>query len=335
MNSRREQALVGVFVIVAVAILVATVLAVSGTFSKKGVAHRTYFKYAGGLVAGTPVRYGGFVAGRIETLRVDPRDSGRIEIDFNIGHEIPLKTDSVAKIAVLGVLGENYLELTTGTNSAPLATPGSVVKSKELIGIDDLTDMLSALAPSAEQVLKNLNERLIEMKVTLAETNDLLGPENRANIKSSLGTVNSMLTDSRPKVAATLTNVQSATGKLDPILNSVQTAADKITPLLDDVKGTIKQANDALAHVDAMITDNSPDVRATVTDTRKTLSTVSELVDSLKGTLDHNTGNIDDILANIRATTENLKELTDTLKRNPSTLIRGEIGKDRKPGDKQ
>jgi ABC-type transporter Mla subunit MlaD len=173
------------------------------------------------------------------------------------------------------------------------------------------------------------------MKVTLAEVNDLLGSENRANVKSGLATLNSMLTDLRPKLSATLDNVQASTVRLDPILKNVQTASDKITPLLDDIKVTIKQANETLAHVDSMVTDNSPDVRASVIEIRKTLTTASEVVDSLKGTLDRNTGNLDDILINIRVATQNLKELTGTLKRKPSVLIRGEIGKDRKPGDKQ
>jgi phospholipid/cholesterol/gamma-HCH transport system substrate-binding protein len=335
MNSRQEQVWVGAFVIVAVAVLVWTVLAVSGTFSKKGVPHRAYFKYASGLLPGNPVRYGGLLAGRIGTLRVDPQDSTRIEIDFTVRNEIPLKTDSVAKITSLGALGENYLEVTTGTNGAPLAPPGSVVKSKETIGIADLGDMIGALQPSAQQVLQNLNERLIEMKVTLAEVNELLGDDNRANIKAGLATLNSMLMETRPKIAKTLDNVQAATEKLEPIMTNVQTASDKISPLLDDIKGTIKQASDALAHVDTMVTENSPDVRATVIEARKTLGTASEAVDLLKNTLYRNTDNLDEILGNLRVATENIKELTDTLKRRPSLLIRGETGKDRKPGDKK
>jgi len=58
MNSTREQALVGIFVLVAAALLIGTLLAVSGAFSSGGVPHHTYFKSAGGLVpaatAGAP-----------------------------------------------------------------------------------------------------------------------------------------------------------------------------------------------------------------------------------------------------------------------------------------
>ena len=47
MNSIREQALVGIFVLVAAALLIGTILAVSGTFSSGGTPYHTYFKSAG------------------------------------------------------------------------------------------------------------------------------------------------------------------------------------------------------------------------------------------------------------------------------------------------
>jgi phospholipid/cholesterol/gamma-HCH transport system substrate-binding protein len=104
----------------AAALLIGTVLAVAGAFSRGEVAHYSYFKSAGGLVPGATVRYGGMKAGRVEAVRVDPQDPTRIEIDFSVGREVPVKTDSVAKITSLGALDENYVELGTGTKGAPL-----------------------------------------------------------------------------------------------------------------------------------------------------------------------------------------------------------------------
>ena len=91
----------------------------------------------------------------------------------------------------------------------PLAPPGSELKSAETIGIGDLGDMIGNLEPVANQVLQNLNQRLIELQVTTARVNDLLNDKNRASMNASLGNLNSMLSDSRPKVSASLTNVQN------------------------------------------------------------------------------------------------------------------------------
>jgi phospholipid/cholesterol/gamma-HCH transport system substrate-binding protein len=320
MNARREQVWVGLFVLVAAALLIATVLSVAGTFSRGGIPHRSYFKFAGGLEPGAAVRFGGMKAGSVQAVRVDPDDSTRIEVDFNVARDIPLKTDSVAKITSLGALGDNYVELTTGTRQAAAAAPGSVVRSTESMSFSDLGDMVGQLQPMVQQVLQKLNQRLDELQVTLARATDLLNDRNRANISGSLSTVNSMLAEDRPRIAATLSNVQTASARL--------------TPLLDDLKKTMTQANDALGHIDAVVLENRADLRASVAELRQTLLTASSVVDQLDRTLGYNADNIDQTLENVRVTTQHLKELTETLKRRPYTLIRADKPAERKPGEK-
>lgn len=319
MTSKREEAAVGIFVLIAAALLIGTVLAVSGVFSAGGVSHYTYFKSAGGLVPGAMVRYGGMNAGKVKTVRVDPNDSTRIEVDFTVQKDIPVKTDSIAKIAVIGALSDNFVEIGTGTKDAALAPPGSELKSAETVGIGDIADMIGNLAPVANQVLVNLNQRLVELQTTTARINDLLNDKNRANVGASLGNLNAMLADGRPKVAASLTNVQMATAR--------------ILPMLDDLKATMKQANAVLSHVDALVVENHQDIRTIVVELKETLFTASSLMEQLKNTTDNNADNIDQIILNIRATTENVRELTDSLKSNPSIIIRGNNGKDRTPGE--
>ena len=53
--------------------------------------------------------------GKVKRVRVDPANSTRIEIDFAVDRDAPVKTDSVAKISTLGPLTDNYIEITTGS----------------------------------------------------------------------------------------------------------------------------------------------------------------------------------------------------------------------------
>ena len=320
MNARREQVWVGLFVLVAVALLIGTVLSVAGTFSRGNIPHRAYFKFAGGLEPGAAVRFGGMKAGSVRAVRVDPEDSTRIEVDFNVARDIPLKADSVAKISSLSALGDNYVELTAGTRQAAAAAPGSVVRSTETTTFSDIGDMVGGLQPMVQKVLDSLNQRLNELQVTVARANDLLNDQNRANISASLGNVNSMLAEDRPKLSATLSNVQTASARL--------------APLLDDLKKTMAQANDALGHIDAVVLENRQDLRSSVGELRQTLLTASSVMDQLERTLDYNVDNIDQTLENVRVTTQHLKDLTETLKRRPYTLIRADRPKEHKPGEK-
>jgi phospholipid/cholesterol/gamma-HCH transport system substrate-binding protein len=258
-------------------------------------------------------------AGKVKRVRVDPQDSTRIEIDFTVRPDIPVKMDSVASIASLGALSDNFLEVSTGEKNAALAAPGSELRSAETVGLGDLGEMIGNLVPVANQTLESLNQRLNELQVTIARVNDLLNDKNRADVRASLGNLNSMLADSRPKVAASLTNVQTATAQL--------------LPVLDNLKTTMNQANVVLSHIDSIVVENHQDIRTIVIELRETLFTASSLMEQLKNTTVNNADDIDQTILNIRATTENIRELTDSLKNNPSLLIRGSTLKDRKPGE--
>lgn len=319
-HSRAEQVWVGLFVLVAVALLITGVLAVKGVFSGGDVPHRAFFKFAGGLQPGAAVRFGGMKAGSVQAVHIDPHDSTRIEVDFNIDEDIPLKTDSVAKITSLGPLGDNYLELSTGTRQAPKAQPGSIVKSAPTFNFNDLGEMVAGLQPMVQQTLEKLDQRLDELQVTVARANDLLSDKNRANISGSLGEVHSMLAEDRPKVSRTLDNVQTASAQLKP--------------LLDELKKTMGQANEALDHIDTVVLENRKDLRSSVKELRETLLSASDVMDQLNRTLNYNSDNIDEILANVRVATQKLKELTNKLERRPYTLIRADRAKERKPGGK-
>jgi phospholipid/cholesterol/gamma-HCH transport system substrate-binding protein len=321
MNSKREQAWVGLFVLIAAAMLIGTVLAVAGAFSGGAIAHHSYFKSAGGLLPGATVRYGGMKAGRVEAVHVDPQNSTRIEIDFSVGRDVPVKTDSVAKITSLGALDENYVELGTGSQGATLAAPGSEVKSGETVGIGAIGDMMGNLAPVAQQVLQNLNQRLTEIQVTVTRVNDLLNEQNRVNVSHGLGNLNAMLAEDRPKVSASLTNVQAASAR--------------IVPLLENLKTTVDQANVVLSHIDPVVVENRQDLHTVVVELKQTLLSASSLMDQLKNTADYNADNIDQILVDLRVTIENMKQLTDTVKARPSMLIRGNTASDRHPGDQE
>jgi len=334
MDAMRERTLVGLFVLIAGGLLVATMLAISGGLGTSAVSHRAYFKFAGGVEAGAPVRYGGLTVGKVTRVRVDPGNSARIEIDLAVSRDAPLKTDSVAKISTLGPLTDNYIEIATGSERAALTPPGSVLPSEEAFGLPQLGDAAQAMVPDVHNALQKLNQNLDGLQVTIARANDLLNDRNRASIGSSLDNVNRLVADTQPKVTDSLNNLNGllndARPKVSTSLTNVQDLTRdlnaKLPPLLDDVKTTTARANDTLAQMDSTLVENRPDIRATVVSLRDTLAQLNQ-------TLDRNSANIDELLDNIRMSTENLRSLTETLNRAPASLIRGIKVPERKPGD--
>ncbi len=330
MDAMRERTLVGLFVLIAGGLLFGTMLVVSGGMGVSTVSHLAYFKFAGGVQAGAPVRYGGLSVGKVTRVRVDPGNSTRIEIQIAVDKDAPLKTDSVAKISTLGPLTDNYIEVATGSEHAALAPPGSVLPSEEAFGLPQLGDAAQAMIPDIHRALDKLNQNLDGLQITLARANDLLNDRNRASIANSLHNVDGLVADARPKVTDSLNNLNGlltdTRPKVATTLTNVQDLTTKLSPLLDDLKTTTARANDTLAHVDSTLMDNRPDIRASVVGLRDALAKLNQ-------TLDQNSANIDELLDNLRMTTENLRSLTETLKSAPASLIRGMKVPERKPGE--
>jgi len=337
MEETRERTLVGLFVLVAGGVLIGTMIVISGGMAVATVAHRAYFKFAGGVQAGAPVRYGGLLVGKVQRVRVDPGNSTRIEIELTVNRDAPLKTDSVAKISTLGPLTDNYIEISTGSERAALAPPGSALQSAEAFGLPQLGDAVQAMLPDLQKAMQKLNQNLDGLEVTLTRANDLLNDRNRANVGSSLNNLEHLVAEVRPKATDSLDNLNGlltdARPKVSASLTRVQELTAKLGPLLDDLKTTTARANDTLAHVDATLMENRPDIRASVTGLRDTLAKSTELLKELNQTFDQNSPNIDDLLSNLRMTTENLRTLTETLMHSPASLIRGMKVADRQPGE--
>src|SRR5437588_4064273 len=106
MTPNRERFWVGLFVVIVVAVLSATAVAVWGGMGRSGVSHRTYFKFSGGIQPGTAVRYGGMRVGTVQNVQIDPSDSSRIAVDLVVDSGTPLKTDSIARLSSLGPLSD-------------------------------------------------------------------------------------------------------------------------------------------------------------------------------------------------------------------------------------
>jgi phospholipid/cholesterol/gamma-HCH transport system substrate-binding protein len=319
MDSKREEAVVGLFVVVIAALLVVTIFLLSGKMNGNDIPYRAYFKNAGGLAPGSEVHYaGGPAVGRVSKVHADPQDPTRMEVDFAVDPSVPVKTDSTATITSTSPLGDNFLGINPGTASAPRAARDATLKSIDYTSLDDIKAMIAQLGPHANELVDNLNDRVVALKETMDRVNDLINAQNRANLSASLANVRGMLDEDRPVIHSALDNVNASSAKL--------------SPLIDDFRKTSAQANDAISHIDAMIGEDRPDIRASVESLRQALASAASLSDQLDRTLTANAENLDEIIDNLRHVTANLNSFTETIKTRPYTLIRASGLKPRVPG---
>jgi phospholipid/cholesterol/gamma-HCH transport system substrate-binding protein len=322
MNPKSEQALVGLFVIVATAVLIGTVFAISGAFGRSSHTYHAFVPFAGGIESGSGVRYsGGPKIGRVDRVRIDPQNPSRIEIVFKVQSDLPVKTDSRVKIMSMSPLGDNHLEILPGTAKAPVAPDGSQLTAENYVDFNAITAQINDLGPHATELIATLNGRATELKVTIDRVNDLLSVQNRANLSATLANTRGMLEENRPALRATLQHINSVSEKLEP--------------LLQDFQKTSAEANKAIDHIDSVIGENRADIRQAVAELRRTLTNMTDLTAHLNQTLDTNSENIDELLDNFRHVSENLREFTNTIKHRPYTLIRSSNPREHKPGELQ
>jgi phospholipid/cholesterol/gamma-HCH transport system substrate-binding protein len=322
MAGKREPVFVGLFVIVAAAVLIGMVFAISGVFGRSAKSYHAYFPFAGGIEQGASVRYaGGPKVGRVEKLSIDPKNPAQIDVVFSVQTDLPVKTDSRAKIMSMSPLGDNHLEILPGGAQSALAPPGALLASDAYVDFNALTAQINDLAPQAKQLVQSLNDRTSELKVTIDRVNDLLNAQNRANLTATLEDTRGMIEENRPAIKSTVQH-----------LNAV---SQKIEPLLQNLRSTSDEANKALTHIDELLGENRADVRQAVTELRKSLTTLTDITSRVDQTLDVNTENIDELLDNFRRVSQNLKEFTDTIKKRPYTLIRANNPREHKPGEQQ
>lgn len=322
MAGKREQVFVGLFVLAASAVLIAMVFAISGVFGRTTKTFHAYFPFAGGIEPGTTVRYaGGPKVGRVEKLTIDPQNTARIDVVFSVQSDLPVKTDSHAKIMSISPLGDNHLEVLPGDSKTALAPSGSLLPSDAYIDFNTLTAQLNELAPGTFKLIQTLNDRATDLKETLERVNDVLNPRNRENFSATLAGTRGLIEDNRPELKSTIHNLNEA--------------SQKMQPLLQDLHKTSEEANKALDHLDTLVTDNRDELHQTLLDAHKSLATLSKITDKLDQTLDVNSENIDELLDNLRRVSQNLKEFTNTIKRRPYTLIRASNPPEHRIGEKQ
>lgn len=320
MDSKREQALVGLFVLIASALLIVTLFLVSGAFTQGDIPFRAYFNNAGGLIPGSEVHYaGGPPIGRVKAVNPDPNDPTRMIIEFVVHPDVPVKKDSKVTITSNSPLGDNFLGIIPGSATSPKAHPDDVLNSVEFISFSDLVDKLSDLGPSAQDLLKNLNARVTTFQTTLERINDVLNDQNRRNISETLADLHGTLHENRALIHDTLLHIDDLSKRLEPLVGKADT--------------TITHVDNFVVKADDVLTENRENLRVSLQEFRAALAKADSVLAQIDNITTGNSDNLDEIIMNLRDATENLNAFTETIKTRPSTLLRSPSPKEHKPGE--
>ena len=141
MQRKSLDAWVGIFVLLGVAALVFLALKAgnmsSMSFGQKTYALKASFDNIGGLKSRAAVKSAGVVVGRVDSIRFDDQ-TFRAVVMLNMDEGYKFPKDSSAKILTSGLLGEQYIGIEPGGDTANLASGDNIKMTQSAIVLENL-----------------------------------------------------------------------------------------------------------------------------------------------------------------------------------------------------
>jgi phospholipid/cholesterol/gamma-HCH transport system substrate-binding protein len=285
MNNRMQTIRIGLFFILGLALLWVTFESLNGgrVFKQKGYTLTARFDNLKGLRDGDDVLMAGVRIGAVAQTRLAGRQA---EAVLRIEPTIAIASDAVAMVAQSSLLGANHLEVTVGSSGVPRLEPGSVLKTRDTVDMNEVIAKLGSLGDRLEKVVTEIGE-------------NLGGGEG-----GSLFTkIDKLVTANGPKLTETVSNLQEITAK-------IRTGEGTLGHLVNDPK----LHDELLASVG--------EIKGAATDARTFMANAQSILDQVKagkgalGTLvfDEQTGN------EIKLTVKNLQDISTKLNSGQGTL---------------
>ena len=251
-----NYAVIGAFVLVLGAVLVASVLwlASGGAFQKK---YDLYLAIMNESVAGlnlnAPVKYNGVDVGKVQKIWLEPGNPEQVNLFFAIERGTPIKEDTVAVLKTQGLTGIAYVELSGGARESP---PLAAIAGNEY----PLIRTKPSLSARLENILTNV---LAKLDSTTSGINAILSDENKAAFKSALADISAVtrtlaarretLDAGIASAARTFDNGARVTAQLGPVIDRMGRSADAIEKMANEAERTSASAGKTVDAVGADI----------------------------------------------------------------------------------
>ncbi len=313
---------VGAVVLVAM-ILVAIITFLIGRennlFSRKDD-YYVDFSTVSGIKPGNPVEIDGVSVGSIERV-VLPRDPTkkyiRVRLSVDRHYSERVRGDSRAHIRTLGLLGDKYVELNSGTPAYPVIPPGGRILAAPATNVDALissgTDVMDNVSTISFQ-LKDILGRIDKGQGLIGEltSDSASGRRMKDSIFQTLDSVN--------RVAA---KVEHGDGPLPRLLND-RALADRLASSIAGLDGVVASARTGQGLIPGLL--NDPATRRSYDQTIASLQKVAADLQKFSGELEAGDGLVPKLIHDegyAREVSGKVRDIVDRLDSVAAKLDRG------------
>lgn len=292
--------LVGIFVILALALIVVT-LAFVGREQKwfeKRYRYTVIFNKVPGLKAGTPVTISGMEVGTVQSLRLNRQNKVELTLEVLRTYRDYIRQDSQATVAS-ALIGGKTVDITVGSPGQPPLPEGANIPSLEPKELSDILKEIDLKTP-----LKKLDEALENVQSITQKLNDPQGDlftllRNvefvTAQLKKGQGNVGAILQDQKmhEEISAAVDSIRRSAANVEEVTQNASQVSRDLPRMVSEVDRAVQEVPRIL-----------DDVRKATSDLPRVMGDVQKAVAEVPG-----------ITKNVQEITEDVKEMTGNVKK--------------------
>lgn len=288
MDFKSNEIKAGMVILAALLTLAVLLVAIFGIkFGKDTVDYDVYLQYVGGIKLGSLVKYRGLDVGQVSAITMPEGNESRMRLRLTVDAATPVRRNSRAFVTSIGLMSERHVEITAGSPTAELLSPGSVIESKEVLSFAQMAEIIGDLGGNMEELIGRLT--------------DMFSDENRARVAAILGEMDEMVGKGRQPLLGAVDNLNEISRQLAAVAKDLSDftgkAGGNVDTLLSNLQVTTQRANRLLKDMHG------------ATANLKELTAVDP-------------AGVEQILQNFQAASQNLEEFSRTIKERPWLLVR-------------
>lgn len=203
-----------------------------------------------GLSRGGVVQYNGITVGEVRDLSLDRTDPRKVIARIRVDADVPVKTDTTARLAFVGLTGVTQIQLGGGEPGSPLLRDTAVR--------DEVPRILAR-----DSAFANL----------LAQSEDLT-----ATASETLLRINRLLDDrTMDSIARTMANLEQVSGTLAGERESIASLLRDASESASRLERVLQQAESTMGGLDRSVAVIDRELPALIAQTRRTLSEIETL----------------------------------------------------------
>lgn len=232
MKKKRNEVLVGSFVIFGFILLSVVVFFVSGVYLlRPGYRINVVFNYVSILDRGAPVRMAGVRLGevsRVTLLEDKTNGKTRVEVQLFIAKGYEIRENYLFQIRGTHILSEPHIEITPQPGKGSFLRDGDTLQGVDPVPMEALIERADEIATHLEALLSRLKSAL-EDKETEGAIRETI--RNLATLTRSL---NELMADSGKDMTETLRHLNTSSQSLEQILEKIEKGEGTLGSLVND-----------------------------------------------------------------------------------------------------